>query len=346
MSGSPAAATPTVKPTAEAVQQAFQLMTGHIVASAVNIAARLGLSDRLAGGPRSADDLARETGVNADALYRLMRALAGLGVFEEQAARTFALTPVGAAMCDGPVRWMALWIAGEFNFRVYANAMHSVKTGESSVPITAGGDGPFEVFAKDPELSRIFNDAMTGFSAFVVPAVLEAYDFSGIGTLVDVAGGHGALLGAILKQYPSMKGVVMDLDHVVAGAKPAIEAQGLADRLSAVPGDFFTAVPAGGDAYIMKHIIHDWYDDKASLILANIRKVLPKHGRVILIESVIPPGNEPSMGKLMDLEMLVMPGGKERTEEEFRTLFERSGFTLTRTVPTRSPLSVIEARPR
>jgi hypothetical protein len=337
-------AAPTVKPTPEAVQQAFQLMTGHIVASAVNIAARLALSDRLAAGPRTADDLARETGVDASALYRLMRALSGVGMFEEQSHGSFALTPVGAALCEGPVRRMALWIAGEFNFRVYANAMHSVKTSESAVPITAGVKGPFEAFAKDPELSQVFNDAMTGFSAFIVPAVLEAYDFSGIKTLVDVAGGHGALLSAILQKYPAMKGVVMDLDHVVAGAGPSIQAQGLSDRATAVAGDFFRAVPSGGDAYILKHIIHDWYDDKATEILSNIRKVLPADGRVLLLESVIGPGSEAGMGKIMDLEMLVMAGGKERTEEEFRALFERSGLALARIVPTRSPLSVIEAR--
>ena len=321
-------------------------MSGHIVASAVNIAARLGLADRLAGGPKSADDLARETDVNADALYRLMRALASVGLFRESAPRTFELTPAGAALTDGPMRWMALWIAGEFNYHVYANAMHSVKTGESAVPVTTGGDGPFEHFAKNPELSKIFNDAMTGFSTVVVPAVLEAYDFSGIRTLVDIAGGHGALLTEILKQHPSMKGILFDLDHVIAGAKPKIAAQGLADRVSTASGDFFTAVPAGGDAYIMKHIIHDWYDDKASAILENIRKVLPKDGRVLLVESVIPSGNEPGLGKIIDLEMLVMPGGKERTEAEFRALFDRAGFTLTRIVPTKSPLSVVEAKPK
>ena len=339
-------AVPSVTPTPEAVQQAFQLMTGHIVASAVNIAARLALSDRLAAGPRSADDLARETGVDPSALYRLMRALASVGMFEEQADQRFALTPVGAALCEGPVRRMALWIAGEFNFRVYANAMHSVKTSESAVPMTAGVKGPFEAFAKDPELSQVFNDAMTGFSAFIVPAVLEAYDFSGIRTLVDVAGGHGALLSAILQKYPAMKGVVMDLDHVVAGAGPYIQAQGLSDRATAVAGDFFRAVPSGGDAYILKHIIHDWYDDKASQILSNIRKVLPADGRVILVESVIGPGSEAGMGKVMDLEMLVMAGGKERTEAEFRALFDSAGFTLSRIVPTRAPLSIVEGRPR
>jgi hypothetical protein len=337
--------TPT-KPTPEDIQHVFQLMSGHIVASAVNIAARLGLADRLAAGPKSADDLARETSVNADALYRLMRALASVGLFRETAPRTFELTGPGAALTDGPVRWMALWIAGEFNYHVYANAMHSVKTGESAVPVTTGGDGPFEHFAKNPELSQIFNDAMTGFSAVVVPAVLEAYDFSGIKTLVDIAGGHGALLSEILKQHPTMKGILFDLDHVIEGAKPKIAAQGLADRVTTASGDFFAAVPAGGDAYIMKHIIHDWYDDKASAILENIRRVLPKDGRVLLVESVIPADNEPGMGKIIDLEMLVMPGGKERTEAEFRALFDRAGFTLTRIVPTKSPLSVIEAKPK
>jgi hypothetical protein len=320
-------------------------MTGHIVASAVNVAARLGLSDRLAAGPRSADDLARECSVDADALYRLMRALGSLAVYEEISPRTFALTPAGAALCDGPVRWMALWIAGEFNLKVYANAMHSVTTGDSAVPATFG-HGVFEHFAHDPALSRVFNDAMTGFSAVVIPAVIEAYDFSDIGTLVDVAGGHGAVLTAILQKYPAMKGVLFDVDHVIAGARAAIAAQGLADRCTTAAGDFFTAVPPGGDAYIMKHIIHDWNDDKAAAILTNIRKVLPKHGRVILLEAVIPEGNEAGLGKIMDLEMLVMPGGRERTEREFHALFARAGFTLTRVVPTTSPLSVVEGRPK
>ena len=336
---------PSVQPTPEAIQHVFQLMTGHIVASAVNIAARLGLSDRLAQGPRSAGDLARETGVNADALYRLMRALSSLGLYEEMPGRTFALAPAGAALCDGPMRWMALWIAGEWNFRVYANAMHSVKTGESAVPVTTG-NAVFEDFAKDPELSKIFNDAMTGFSNLVIPAVLEAYDFSGITTLVDIAGGHGAMLAQILQKHPSMKGILFDLDHVVAGAAQTLKERGVADRCSTATGDFFTAVPAGGDAYIMKAIIHDWDDEKAARILENIRRVLPKDGRVLLVESVIPSGNEPGLGKIMDLEMLVMPGGKERTEAEFRALFDRAGYTLTRIVPTKSPMSLIEARPK
>jgi hypothetical protein len=345
VSTSVASSAPSVQPTPEAVQQVFQLISGHIVASAVNIAARLGLSDKLAAGPRSADELARECGVHADALYRVMRALASVGVFEQLPQRRFGLTPAGAALCDGPVRRMALWIAGEFNFHVYANAMHSVKTGESAVPVTVGMP-VFEYFAKNPDLSKTFNDAMTGFSEAVIPDVLEAYDFSGIGTLVDVAGGHGGVLRAILKKYPAMKGVLFDLDHVIAGARPIIEADGLADRCATATGDFFQAVPSGGDAYIMKHIIHDWDDEKATTILTNIRKVLPKNGRVILIEAVIPEGNEPAMGKIIDLEMLVMPAGRERTEREFRDLFDGAGFTLTRVVHTKAPLSVVEAKPK
>lgn len=333
------------KPTPEAVQHVFQLMTGHIVASAVNIAAQLGIADRLAHGPRPTTDLARDCNVNEGALYRVLRALASVGVFTEVSPRTFGLTPAGAALQEGPVRSMALWIAGSFNLRVYANAMHSVKTGETAVQATAG-TGVFEVFAADPELSRTFNDAMTGFSATIIPAVLDAYDFSGITTLVDVAGGHGAVLTSILQKYPSMKGILFDVDHVIEGARTRIASQGLAGRVTTAAGDFFKAVPAGGDAYVMKHIIHDWDDEKATVILKNIRAVLPKDGRVVLLESVLPTGNEPDFGKIIDIEMLVMPGGKERTEPEFRALFAGAGFELTRIVPTHSPLSVVEGKPR
>lgn len=335
----------SVKPTPEAAQHVLQLVTGHIVSSAVNIAAQLGIADRLANGARSTADLARECGVNEAALYRLLRALASVGVFIETSPRTFDLTPAGAALQDGPLRAMALFVASSFSLRVYANAMHSVKTGESAVPATVGR-GIFEHFAGDPELSKIFNDAMTGFSTTIIPAVLDAYDFAGIRTLVDIAGGHGAMLTSILRKYPSMNGILFDLDHVIEGAKARMASQGLADRVTATSGDFFKAVPAGGDAYVMMHIIHDWDDARATAILKNIRAVLPADGRVILLEAVIPAGNESGFGKILDLEMLVMPGGKERTEEEFSALLAGAGFTLTRIVPTASPVSVIEAKPK
>jgi O-methyltransferase len=203
----------------------------------------------------------------------------------------------------------------------------------------------FEYLAREPELATIFNDAMSGLSDIAIAAALEAYDFGGIDLLVDVAGGHGAVLCAILASYPQMRGVLFDLPHVVSGAGPRVEAAGVQDRLRAEHGDFFKAVPAGGDAYVMKHIIHDWDDERALAILKNIRTAMgDKRGRVILLESVLPAGNTPAFGKVVDLEMLVMPGGRERTEQEFRALFARARFELVRIVPTASPLSVIEAR--
>jgi hypothetical protein len=236
---------------------------------------------------------------------------------------------------------MTVWMTDPFHFRVYADMMHSVMTGQPAVEKTLGMPA-FEYFPRNPELSETFNDAMTAFSAVVVPAALEAYDFSGIGVLVDVAGGHGQVLTSILQRYPSMRGVLADLEPVLAGAIPRIRALGLSERVETQVIDFFKAVPGGGDAYIMKHIIHDWDDDRAVTILENIRAVMNPGGRVILLESVLPPGNAPDFGKLIDIEMLLMPGGRERSLEEFRALFARAGCTLTRIVPTNSPLSVIE----
>lgn len=330
-------------------QIVFQLATGYIVSAALQTAVKLGVADHLANGPRPIAELARATNTNENALYRVLRALATVGVFQEISPATFSLTPAAELLrSDRPgLRDMALWITSPFHFRVYSNALHSVRTGEPAAEKTTGMP-VFEYFARDQELSEVFNNAMTAFSAMVIPAVLDAYDFSGIGALVDVAGGHGAVLTSILERYPNMRGVLMDVDHVIAGARPKIEAMNLAHRCETVVGDFFKEVPPGGDAYIMKHIIHDWDDDRASAILKNIHKALAgtSHGRVILIEAVIQPGNAPDLGKLIDLEMLMMPGGRERTADEFDELFAKSGFQMTRIVPTQSPLSVVEARLR
>ncbi len=336
---------PPMPPEAAAAQLLTQIATGHIVASALQVAVRLGIPDRLAAGSRTAAELAADAGVNEDALYRVLRALASLGVFDETATRRFALTSAGSMLrtgVPGGMRDMALWITSPFHFRVYAELMHSVRTGEPAAERVTGMP-VFEYFQHDRELSETFNDAMTGFSKQVIPAALEAYDFNGIGVLVDIAGGHGAVLTAILQKYPRMRGILFDLEHVVAGARPRIAGMGLGDRCATESGDFFKAVPAG-DAYIMKHIIHDWDDDRALTILRNIRTAMGgTRGKVILLESVLPAGNAPDFGKVIDLEMLAMPGGRERTAEEFDALFARAGFELTRIVPTQSPLSVIEA---
>lgn len=330
-----------------ASQHVFQIATGYIASTALYVAVKLKIADRLVGGPKSSDDLAVETGAHEDALYRVLRLLATLGVFTEVSPRTFANTLPSKMMVSGErgsAYDMALWMADPFHFRVYADAMYSVMTGQSAVTKSSGAP-VFDVFEKDPELSEVFNNAMTAFSAFTIPAALEVYDFSGIDTLVDVAGGHGQVLISILQRYPNLRGVLFDLPHVIKGALPRIPMAGVDARLTTETGDFFKRVPSGGDAYIMKHIIHDWDDQTAGKILANIKKAMNPGGRVILLESVLLPGSDrPDFGKLVDLEMLLMPGGRERTEEEFRALFTRAGFTLTRVIPTTSPLSVLEAQ--
>jgi hypothetical protein len=328
-------------------QLVFQLATGYIASASLQVAVKLTIADRLGPGPRPVASLAADTGMNEDALYRVLRVLSSLGVFEETAPRTFGLTPAASLLrSDQPgLHAMALWLTDPFHFLTYAETMHSVKTGEPAADKVVG-KSVFEYLAGEPELSATFNDAMTAFSHQVAPAALKAYDFSGIDVLVDVAGGHGEILMSILKANPKARGILFDVDHVIAGAKPRIAAAGLTGRLETASGDFFKAVPAG-DAYVMKHIIHDWDDARALTILKNIRAAMTKpDGRVILLETVIQPGNQPDLGKFIDLEMLLIPGGRERTAEEFGALFARAGFALSRVVPTESPLCVIEARPQ
>jgi O-methyltransferase domain len=234
-------------------------------------------------------------------------------------------------------------MANKFHYQTYPEMMYSLNTGETVVE-KMFGESCFGYLQKDKKVGDVFNAAMTTFSKMLTPQVLEAYDFSGLNgkTLVDVGGGHGYLLTTILKKYPDVHGVVFDLEHVVAGAPANIEAAGATGRCRAASGDFFADVPAG-DAYIMKHIIHDWSDEKALNILRNCHRAGNGKAKVILVESVVKPGNEPHLAKWIDLEMLLLPGGRERTEEEFARLFKRAGFRLTRVVQTKSPVSVLEA---
>jgi hypothetical protein len=330
-------------------QHIFQLATGYVISTALQLAVQVGVADHLAAGPRTAQHLAAATGTNEDALYRVLRALASVGVFDEVEPRRFALTPAADILrkdSSRSVHDLVLFIADPLHLRVYADAIESLRTGKPAAETTLG-KSVFEWFAEHPEYSSTFNNAMTNMSAALIPAVLEAYDFGDIGVLVDVAGGHGQVLTSILRKFPAMRGILMDLDHVIAGAKPKIEAAGVADRCQAVAGDFFKAVPSGGDAYVMKHIIHDWDDERAAQILRAIHTAMgSKHGKVILLEGVLAPGNEPGLGKIMDLEMLLLPGGRERSADEFRSLFDRAGFDLARIVPTASPVCVIEAQKR
>ena len=332
--------------TTNPAEQVLQVATGYMASSSLYVALILNIPDLLADGPKSTSDLARATGATEGALYRILRLLASLGIFEAVGADQFRLTPASELLrkdVPGSLRGLAFFLPDPMHFRIYANLSHSVMTGEPAADKTVGMP-LFEYFAKHPEYSEIFNDAMTSFSAPVAGVAVEAYDFSRYGSIVDVAGGHGEVLMTILRACPKVKGVLAEVGHVVEGARPRIAKAGLADRCEAVECDFFKAVPEGGDAYVMKHIIHDWDDERASIILKNIAKAMgDKRGAVILLESVVPSGPEPDLGKFIDIEMLAFPGGRERTAEEFRALFDRSGFELTNIVPTKSPLSVIEA---
>jgi len=319
---------------------------GFMATAALGCVVELAIADRLKNGPRGVAELAAETGVKEDPLYRVLRALASAGIFSETAPRVFSLTPAAELLCSGrkdSLRDMVYWLAQRVHFETFPEMMHSLKTGETVVE-KVHGVSCFEYFEKNRETSEIFNNAMTEFSAAVIPAALEAYDFGWLNgkTLVDIAGGHGKVLTEILQKYPEIHGKLFDLEHVVNGAKPRIESLGLSGQCDVCHGDFFKEVPAG-DAYVMKHIIHDWDDAKATTILKNIHKASPKAARVVLLEGVIAPGNTPHLGKWIDLEMLLLPGGRERNEDEFRALFAGAGFRATRFVETKSPLCVIEA---
>ncbi len=331
------------RPAPNPVELLMQFGTGYLPAACINVAARLRLADSLAVGPKHVSDLAKAAEVNEDALYRVLRALASIGVFSETAPRNFINTPVSELLrsgTNGSARDMVLWMSDQFHFRVYGELMHSVKTGEPLVKKVTGFDA-FEYFARDKAEGDVFHAAMSSFSEIEAPAILEAYDFSGLGTLADVAGGHGMLLGGILQKHLDLRGVLFDLPDVVAAAHSRIESLGLSSRCQVLGGDFFESVPAA-DSYVMKHIIHDWDDARAITILKNCLRAMRGNGKVIVIDLVIAPGNEPHFGKWLDLEMLTMPGGRERTEAEFGALFAEAGLRLNRVIPTKAPSRIIE----
>jgi hypothetical protein len=236
----------------------------------------------------------------------------------------------------------AIFMGEEWHWRVWGDMLYSVETGKPAWGHVHGAE-VFDYFAQNPRQAEIFNNAMTDMSAATAPVVVEAYDFSGIKRLTDIAGGHGYLLAQVLKINPEMKGVLFDMPSVINGAGALLEEEGVAERVEKVSGDFFSSVPEGADAYMMKHIIHDWDDERAIKILQNIRQMMADDGKVLIIETVVPEGNEPHYSKLLDLEMLASPGGIERTAAEYRDLLAAAGLRLTRIIPTRSPFSIVEA---
>ena len=320
-------------------QALSQMIVGSWITQAVYVAAELGIADRLAAGPRSADDLARELGAHAGSLYRLLRALGSVGIFSEDDAGRFSATALGRLLgsdVPGSKRSLARMSGAEF-YRSWGDLLHSVATGGAAFDQAFGGPF-FGYMSAHPERWRIYDEAMTGIHDSETLPVLEAYDFSSFETVVDVGGGNGSALAAILRQNPRVRGVLFDLPAVVERAR---DENGLGDRLRRVGGDFFVAVPPGGDAYLMRHVIHDWQDDDAVAVLARCREAMTAKSRVLVVETVIPSGNEPCFGKLLDLMMLVV-GGRERTREHYERLFSAAGLRLTRVIPTAHEVSVIE----
>ncbi len=323
----------------------LQLIVGKWVNQAVYAAAELGIADRLKDGPRPSTEVARDCGANDDAIYRLMRALANLGVLEERDGRAFALTPLGQFLrsdVPGSLRGYARFVGYEPSWRAWGHMVHSVRSGEPGFE-RAFGEHLFDWYAKHLDESAVFDEAMTGISTVESAAVAEAFDFSGIATLADIGGGRGYLLATILERNPTMKGILFDLPHVVAGAPPLLREHGVAERVRVESGSFFEIAPRDADAVIMKHIIHDWNDKDSLRILQTCHRTLSKGGRLLVVEAVVPPPGQPGWAKLLDLEMLILtPRGRERTEEEFANLFAAAGFRLTRVVPTASSVSVVE----
>jgi hypothetical protein len=325
----------------------LQIISGFWISRAVYVIGKLGIPDLLQTGPKTAAELASATETHAPSLFRILRALVSVGVLNSSDGERFAQTPLSETLvtdAPGSLRWFAISELGQEHYPAWGNVMHSVKTGEIAFDNFFGVD-IWKYFQQNPEDAAVFNNSMSNITAAANEAITSLYDFSQFGTLVDVGGGHGGLITSILKQNPELKGVLFDAPEVIEGARPKIEAAGLEDRLETVAGNFFQSVPAGGDAYIMKWIIHDWDDEKSNTILRNCRSQMPANGKLILVDSVVPETNEPHFSKFIDLNMLVMTGGKERTEKEFAQLLADAGFKLLRVIPTDLPTSIIEAEP-
>jgi hypothetical protein len=324
-----------------------RLVNGYQATQAIHVAATLGIADLLCDGPRTSADLAAQTATHAPSLHRVLRAVAALGVLREQDDGRFALTEIGECLrsdAPEPVGGWAAFVGLPSHFAAWANLLHAVRTGESAFR-SAHGETVWEYRARHPEEGAIFDRAMTDVTQRANRHLLEAHDFARFGSVVDVGGGHGALLASLLGAHPHMRGVVFDQPHVVAGARAVLEAAGVADRCDAVGGSFFDAVPAGADAYVLKAILHDWDDEDAVRILRSCRDAIAADGAVLVVERELGGPNENPDGKLSDLNMMVGPGGLERTREEFADLLADGGFALQRTVPTAIGLSVFEARP-
>jgi hypothetical protein len=312
----------------------------------ISVAAELRVADALADGPLTGDELARRVGADPDALARLMRALISEGIFRRRRDGRFALNALGETLrTDAPMSMAGMArMVGHPHYREHwSGLVDAVRTGEAYPP-KLRGMGSWEWLETQPEFAAVFNDAMTSVSEFAVAPVIAAYDFAPFSTIIDVGGGHGRLLAAILDATPGVRGVLYDLPEVVEGAPELLTKHGVAERVKVEAGSFFDAVPAGGDAYVLKNVIHDWPDAESLTILRNIRTAAEPGTTLLLVEFVIPDHDREFIGKWADMEMLVQVAARERTADEYRKLYQQAGFQMTRVVPTAGPISLIEGK--
>ncbi|HZM46734.1 MAG TPA: methyltransferase [Burkholderiales bacterium] len=328
----------------------MELIYSGSLSQAAYVAAELGIADHLASGPRDAGELARATGSHAPSLHRLLRTLTGIELCTEREDGTFALSPMGSLLSsDAPDSLRSRFLHwGKYQWPVWGNLLYSVQTGESARNLATGTDG-FKHLERDAEAAEVFNRSRVGMTRFVAADVVQAYDFSGVRRIVDVGGGHGALLAVVLEAHPDMQGVLFDMQHAMEGAQVYMANARLSKRCECIAGSFFEAVPAGADAYVLKGVIHDWNDEQSAVILRNCRRAIPQDGKLLLVERIMPARLEATPRHhaiaQADLTMLLGPGGRERTETEFRILLESTGFRPTRFIATALEYSIVEGIP-
>ncbi len=322
----------------------MEMIMGKVRTQLIFTAAKLKIADLLKDGPKTVEELAEATSSHSQTLYRILRALASIGVFTEKEPRIFEMTTMADRLrSDHPhsIMPLAVFFGSEWHNRAWSHLLHNVRTGECAFE-SVFKTNVFNYLEENPEDGDVFNSAMNSFSKLKAVNIAEAYDFSNFNSLVDVGGGHGILLKTILKTTPSLQGVLFDMHSVVEGADSLLDGEGLNSRIQIRGGDFFKSVPRDADAYILKNIIHDWNDVKAGEILRNCREAMSSGGKVLLAEDVIPDGNNPSPAKIADIEMMVIPGGFERTEKEYQILLSKAGLKLNRIISTGTDVSIIE----
>jgi hypothetical protein len=323
----------------------FQMATAYWLSQAIYVAAKLGVADLLENGPQSSVALATATGSDAPSLYRLLRALSSVGIFAQVEKSSFALSRLAEPLLShapGSLRAVVITI-GEIHYQACGELLHSVRTGSTAFNHVFG-TSLFDYLQQNADAGDAFNRGMTNLSSLLAHAVLMAYDFSGIYSLVDVGGGEGRLLRRVLELNPGMTGIVFDLPQTIEAANRELSDN---ERCSYIAGNFFESVPEGADAYLLCGILHDWDDDRAITVLRNCRRAaMKKPGRVLTVDMIVPDTTSASFSKLLDLNMMVMTGGRERTKAEFCTLLDAADYRLTRIIPTMAPQSVIEAAPK